>query len=92
MHSTVHVRVQYSKYAMCTVHNTTIEITVLVFMQVGVAAIQYGKSLGLRLIGTAGTEEGMKLVKSVGADLAFNHNDKDYLQHIKVSPGLPRQS
>lgn len=48
------------------------------------AAIQLGKSIGLRVIGTAGTEEGLKLVKSVGADLAFNHNDKDYVQQVKV--------
>ena len=54
------------------------------YMQVGVAAILFGQSLGMLVIGTAGTDEGMKLVKTVGADLAFNHNDKDYVQHIQV--------
>lgn len=36
------------------------------------------------MLGTAGTPEGMKLVLSNGAHLAFNHRDKDYLEKIKV--------
>lgn len=53
--------------------------------QVGIAATQLGKKLGLRVIGTAGSAEGLELVKKNGADAVFNHHDKDYVQQVKVS-------
>ena len=31
------------------------------------------------VIGTAGTKEGMDLVKSQGADKVYNHKEKDYM-------------
>ena len=37
--------------------------------QVGIAATQLGKKLGLRVLGTAGSEEGLELVKKNGADM-----------------------
>ncbi|KAK6195300.1 hypothetical protein SNE40_000760 [Patella caerulea] len=49
---------------------------------VGIASVQLAKSIGLKVIGTAGTPEGMKLVKDNGADLVFNHRDKDYVKKI----------
>ena len=33
-------------------------------------------------VGTAGTEEGLELVKSMGAVETFNHTDKNYLKSI----------
>jgi len=42
------------------------------------------RAFGLTVLGTAGTSEGMKLVLSNGAHLAFNHREKDYLEKIKV--------
>lgn len=54
-------------------------------MQVGIAATQIAKHAGLTVIGTAGSAEGIELVKSVGrADFAFNHSDPQYLEQIKV--------
>ncbi|XP_051991041.1 quinone oxidoreductase [Xyrauchen texanus] len=50
---------------------------------VGIAACQIAQAFGLKVLGTAGTPEGMKLVLSNGAHLAFNHREKDYLEKIK---------
>ena len=52
--------------------------------QVGIAAVQLAKYLGLRVIGTASTEQGQKAVRDVGADLVFNHKQEGYLQEITV--------
>lgn len=41
---------------------------------VGVAAIQWAKNAGLTVIGTAGSEDGKKLVKEQGADYVVNHS------------------
>ncbi|XP_002733966.1 quinone oxidoreductase-like [Saccoglossus kowalevskii] len=49
---------------------------------VGIAALQLGSAYGLNLFGTAGTADGLKLIKEHGAMKAFNHNDKDYVQKI----------
>ena len=51
---------------------------------VGVAAVQLGKLAGLKVIGTAGTEEGLRLVKEEGAALALNHKDPDYLKQLMI--------
>ena len=42
------------------------------------------KNLGMKVIGTASTEDGMKLVKEAGADFVFNHRSADYISEIKV--------
>ncbi|GFT34699.1 quinone oxidoreductase [Nephila pilipes] len=49
---------------------------------VGLASVQIAKHLGLKVIGTAGTEEGMSLVKNTGADFVLNHKEKKYLERI----------
>ncbi|XP_068604838.1 quinone oxidoreductase [Brachionichthys hirsutus] len=49
---------------------------------VGVAACQLSRALGLKVLGTAGTQEGMKLVGKNGAHLAFNHRDDGYTDKI----------
>lgn len=49
---------------------------------VGLASIQIAKNFGLKVIGTAGTEEGMALVKNTGADFVLNHKEKKYLEKI----------
>jgi len=46
---------------------------------VGIAAIQLAKYLGLTITGTAGSEEGIQLIKSIGVDSALPHNEKGYL-------------
>jgi len=55
---------------------------------VGTLAVQLAKYAGTRVIGTAGTEEGMELVKKSGADFVLNHNQTGYLDKIsQVSNG-----
>jgi NADPH2:quinone reductase len=49
---------------------------------VGTAAVQIAKQGGLTVIGTAGTEDGLSLVREQGADHALNHKDPDYLKQI----------
>ena len=49
---------------------------------VGIAAIQIARANGLRVIGTAGTEEGLKLIRKQGAVAALNHNTENYLDAI----------
>ncbi|RUS82276.1 hypothetical protein EGW08_009954 [Elysia chlorotica] len=54
---------------------------------VGIAAIQFAKAMGLHVIGTAGTKEGMALVKNTGADLVFNHREDGYVKAIQDAIG-----
>lgn len=54
---------------------------------VGLAAVQICKAVGLKVLGTAGTKEGMDLVRKNGADLAFNHRDQGYVQAIRDAVG-----
>ncbi|XP_059169482.1 quinone oxidoreductase-like isoform X4 [Physella acuta] len=55
---------------------------------VGLAALQIGKAYGLRMIGTAGTKEGLELAKQNGAELVFNHREEGYQDQIlKSIPG-----
>lgn len=57
---------------------------------VGIAATQLAKHAGLTVIGTAGSAEGIELVKGVGtADFAFNHSDPQYLEQIKATIKSP---
>lgn len=42
------------------------------------------RAYGLKVLGTAGTEEGMDLILKNGAHKAFNHRKKDYTTQIKV--------
>ena len=50
---------------------------------VGIATIQFAKTHGLKIIGTAGTKEGMELVKEQGADYVYNHKEENYMETVK---------
>jgi NADPH2:quinone reductase len=52
---------------------------------VGLAAIQLACAKGARVFGTAGTQEGLNLVKQQGAEAAFNHREPEYLEKIKAA-------
>jgi NADPH2:quinone reductase len=55
---------------------------------VGIAAVQIGRALGMTVVGTAGTEKGLELVKREGAHHAFDHANPAYRDHIlKVTDG-----
>jgi NADPH:quinone reductase len=49
---------------------------------VGTAAVQIARSLGMQVIGTAGTAEGMNLVREQGAHHVVNHREGDYLDRV----------
>ena len=52
---------------------------------VGTAAVQIARAHGMRVIGTAGTDEGLRLVREQGAHEVLNHREPDYLTKV---PGL----
>ena len=54
---------------------------------VGTAAVQIARAHGMLAIGTAGTAEGMALVKAQGAHHVLNHREADYLQQIPALIG-----
>jgi NADPH2:quinone reductase len=54
---------------------------------VGTAAVQIARAHGMRVIGTAGTEEGSALVRNQGAHHVLNHRDADYLQRVPSLTG-----
>ncbi|XP_008048203.1 quinone oxidoreductase isoform X1 [Carlito syrichta] len=54
---------------------------------VGLAACQIARAYGLRVLGTAGTEEGRKVVLQNGAHEVFNHREVNYIDKIKKSVG-----
>ena len=50
---------------------------------VGTAAVQLARAAGMTIIGTAGTKEGMELVKQQGAHHVLNHSSEGYLDELK---------
>ncbi len=54
---------------------------------VGIAATQIARAWGARVIGTAGTAEGLALVKQQGATDALNHRESGYLDRLKELTG-----
>lgn len=53
-------------------------------LQVGLATCQIARAHGLKVLGTAGSEEGQKLVLQNGAHEVFNHKEANYIDKIKV--------
>jgi NADPH2:quinone reductase len=49
---------------------------------VGIAAVQMGRAMGMTVIGTAGTDNGLALVRREGAHRAFNHRTPGYTDAI----------
>jgi len=54
---------------------------------VGTAAVQIARAHGMRVIGTAGTDDGLKLVREQGAHDVLNHREPDYLQKVMPLTG-----
>lgn len=55
---------------------------------VGTAAVQLAHAIGVIVIGTAGSEAGMKLVKEQGAQHALNHSSEDHYDELmKLTDG-----
>src|SRR5881398_164913 len=49
---------------------------------VGTAAVQLARARGLRVLGTAGSDEGLKLAREQGAHEVFNHRTPDHFEQI----------
>jgi NADPH2:quinone reductase len=49
---------------------------------VGTAAVQLARARGLRVFGTAGSDEGLKLAREQGAHEAFDHRGLDHFEQI----------
>ncbi len=54
---------------------------------VGTAAIQYGRAMGMTVLGTAGTQRGMELVLKEGAHHAFDHSKPEHAEEIMKFTG-----
>ena len=49
---------------------------------VGIAAIQWARQIGMTTVGTAGSDEGMRLIRDQGVRHAFNHRAPSYRDDI----------
>jgi NADPH2:quinone reductase len=54
---------------------------------VGIACVQLAHARGLRVIGSGGTDAGLALVKSNGADVVVNHKAAGYLDDVMAATG-----
>ena len=54
---------------------------------VGTASVQIAKAHGMKVIATAGSERGIKLLKEQGADYVVDHNDGKYQDAIMAHTG-----
>ena len=54
---------------------------------VGIAAVQIARAHGMRVIGTAGSQDGIALVSKQGAHDVLNHREADYLQRVPTLTG-----
>lgn len=54
---------------------------------VGLAAVQFASAHGMTVIGTAGTERGLELVRAQGAHVAVNHKEPGYTDAILKATG-----
>ena len=56
---------------------------------VGIASVQFARAAGLTVVGTAGTADGMALVKEQGAHYVLNHLSEGYLDELmKLTDGM----
>src|SRR5262249_19189334 len=54
---------------------------------VGTAAVQLARSRGLRVFGTAGSEEGLRLAREQGAHEVFDHRAPEHFEQIMKATG-----
>ncbi|CAE7877415.1 CRYZ [Symbiodinium sp. KB8] len=54
---------------------------------VGIAAVQLAKAAGLKVIATGGTEEGLKLLSELGAEVTANHRKEGDVAEVKAATG-----
>ena len=54
---------------------------------VGTAAVQTAKAAGARVFGTASSDEKLRRVKELGADVVINYAQQDFLEVVKQQTG-----
>lgn len=54
---------------------------------VGTAAVQLARRAGMKVIGSAGSERGAKLVKDEGADHVVDHGAEGYIEEVRSHSG-----
>jgi len=54
---------------------------------VGTAAVQLARARGLRVFGTAGSDDGLKLAREQGAHEVFDHHTPDHFEQIMNATG-----
>jgi NADPH2:quinone reductase len=54
---------------------------------VGTAAVQLARADGLRVFGTAGSEQGLKLAREQGAHEVFDHRAPEHFEQIRKATG-----
>ncbi|MGZ4428030.1 MAG: NAD(P)H-quinone oxidoreductase [Nocardioidaceae bacterium] len=54
---------------------------------IGTLAIQLAKALGAKVLVTAGSEDKLELCRSLGADLAINYKEQDFVEEVKAAGG-----
>jgi NADPH2:quinone reductase len=54
---------------------------------VGIAAVQMARAMGLTVLGTAGSQKGLELIRREGAHHGFNHGQAGYQEEIMKSTG-----
>jgi putative PIG3 family NAD(P)H quinone oxidoreductase len=52
---------------------------------IGTFAIQLAHALGSRVITTAGSEEKLEVCRSLGADVAVNYKEQDFVEEVKAA-------
>jgi NADPH2:quinone reductase len=55
---------------------------------IGVTAIQLAVAFGARVIATAGSAEKCAACRALGADLAINHREQDFVEEVKRAGGV----
>jgi NADPH:quinone reductase len=54
---------------------------------VGLAAVQFASAMGMTVMGTAGSQKGLDLVKKEGAQFVFDHTKTGYAEEITKTTG-----
>lgn len=52
---------------------------------VGIAAVQIGKALGAKVIGTAGGPEKLEVARSAGADVTIDYRKEDFVERVRAA-------
>src|SRR6266567_1222016 len=75
----------YAEFALCKkeqVHPLPANISFAQGAAMGTAAVQLARARGLRVFGTAGSDDGIKLTRQQGAHEVFDHREPDHFEQI----------